>query len=212
MRKISIIIFILSISFGCSQQTEDSPHKYSSVIANENPVSDSTQTDTTQVDASNSFKNEMTEEIYLLHESLPDWFVQTDLLNVQVFNNDYLLDNRLNPFYFEEDFNGDGMKDIVIPIKEISSGKVGFAIIHGKTNDVYIVGAGKKPKNGLIDSDDMKYRDQWRINRKKENLPGVDGNEPLILDNPSIELRTLEIGGGLIYWNGKEYAYFHQAC
>ena len=81
-----------------------------------------------------------------------------------------------------------------------------------KTNEVFIVGAGKKPKNGLIDSDDMKYRDHWKINRNKENLPGVDNDEPLILDNPSIELKTSEVGGGLIYWDGKEYAYFHQTC
>ena len=127
-----IFLIILSVSFGCSTETDKERQQDSSIVAIENPVNDSTQGDATLVDSSNTFNNEMTEEIYLLHESLPDWFVQTDLLNAQVFNDSYLLDNRLNSFYFEEDFNGDGINDIVIPVKEISSGKVGFAITHGK--------------------------------------------------------------------------------
>jgi hypothetical protein len=48
-------------------------------------------------------------------------------------------------------------------------------------------------------------------------MPGLDeeGNTLegfLILENPSSEILKAELGGGLIYWNGTEYAYFHQTC
>ncbi|WP_326984344.1 hypothetical protein VUJ46_07370 [Chryseobacterium sp. MYb264] len=115
-----------------------------------------------------------------------------------------------------EDFNGDGYKDVVIPIAESKSHKKGFAVIHGKTFEVFILGAGKLFKNAL--GDNLDYIDSWKINRKKENEPGVDeetGNGKdgmLILEHPSIEIEKSELGGGQIYWDGKEYAYFHQTC
>ncbi|MBI1288088.1 MAG: hypothetical protein GC178_11000 [Flavobacteriales bacterium] len=98
----------------------------------------------------------------------------------------------------------------------MTNGKVGFAIIHGKTNKIYIIGAGKEIKNGL--SDDMFYIDIWKVNRNKTNAPGlnvngeIDKNGPLVLDNPSLEVSKSEVGGGQIYWNGHEYVYFHQTC
>ena len=66
--------------------------------------------------------------------------------------------------------------------------------------------------------DDQDYIDIWSINRERENEPGIEeetGNGKdgiLILENPSIGIAKSELGGGLIYWNGNEYAYFHQTC
>jgi hypothetical protein len=129
--------------------------------------------------------------------------------------NDYVFDNRLNPLYLEEDFKRDAHFDLAIPIKHLQNQKVGFAIAHGETKEIYFVGAGTSIKNGL--SDNMNYIDLWRINRSSQNMPGLDeeGNTLegfLILENPSSEILKAELGGGLIYWNGTEYAYFHQTC
>ena len=150
------------------------------------------------------------------HTELPVWFVQTGLLEGKNFYKDYLLDPRMQPHYLQADFNGDGYLDIAIPIKQKESGKKGFAIIHGNTGDVHLISAGTSVKNGL--SDDMGYVDIWKINTEKVNSPGLDEdsgtgkNEELLLENPSLQIETSEIGGGQIYWNGKEYAYFHQTC
>lgn len=145
---------------------------------------------------------------------LPEWFLKTEMLNGNDFQKEYQLDGRLNPNFLEADFNGDGNIDLAIPIKQVKTEKLGFAIIHGQTNEVFILGAGTEPKNGL--SDDLTYIDIWKINREKINEAGVEENTgtgengELILNNPSLQIEKSDVGGGLFYWNGKEYAYFHQ--
>lgn len=160
---------------------------------------------------------ESNDEKYVILESLPDWVNSTEVISDYKIKDKYSLDPRLNPFYLEEDFNGDGILDIALPIKEISSKKVGFAIIHGGKNEVFIVGAGKTIKNGL--DDDPSYIDVWKLNREKENT-GTDTDEqgdliettPIFINQPSIKILKTELGGGLIFWNGKEYEYLHQTC
>lgn len=153
---------------------------------------------------------------YYIYERLPEWLIESEVLNDLKIGKNYKVENRLNPLYLEEDFNGDGNLDVGLPIYEIKTGKKGFAIIHGKTLDVHILGAGTNFKNAL--SDDQDYIDIWRINRNKINEPGVEEetgngkNGELILNNPSVEIAKSELGGGLIYWNGSEYVYFHQTC
>jgi len=161
-------------------------------------------------------ENEFYKSEFFIYERLPDWFLKTKILNGIKLKNDFKLDNRLNPFYLEADYNGDGNIDIAIPIIEIKTEKVGFAIIHRKTNDIYIIGAGTKVKNGL--SDDMSYIDIWKVNREKINEAGLEENTgsgkkgELIIENASLQIEKSEVGGGQIYWNGNEYAYFHQTC
>ncbi len=153
---------------------------------------------------------------FYINERLPEWLLESNIINHLVVKKLYKIENRLNPLYLEDDFNGDGNLDVAIPIYEINTNKKGFAVIHGKTMEVFILGAGKIFKNAL--DDDQNYIDIWRVNHKKLNEPGIEeetGNEEngnLILKYPSIEIAKSEIGGGQIYWNGKEYAYFHQTC
>ncbi len=153
---------------------------------------------------------------YYIEERLPNWFSESKIMNKLVINKLYKIENRLNPLYLEEDFNGDGTLDLAIPIFEINSDKKGFAIIHGITFEIFIIGAGKVEQNGL--SDNMDYVDIWTINREEINEPGAEeetGNGEdgtLILKNKSINISKSESGGGLIYWNGTNYAYFHQSC
>jgi len=154
-------------------------------------------------------------EFYIL-ERLPEWFIEQSSLTGIDFRENYIIDNRLNPLYLEADFNGDGTLDIAISIRQKTSGKFGFAIVHGESNEVFIIGAGTKVSNGL--SDDMTYIDIWDINRKKINEAGLNEETgtgergELILSNPSLQIEKSGLGGGQIYWNGNQYAYFHQTC
>lgn len=147
---------------------------------------------------------------FYIQERLPEWFLETELLNGLVLVGKYKFDNRFNPLYLETDLNGDGIIDIAIPIFEIKTKKNGFAIIHGKTKETYIIGSGTKVKNGH--SDDMSYINLWNINRKRKNEPGIDNDKPLIIKNNSLKILKSEVGGGIIFWNGTEYEYFHQTC
>lgn len=172
------------------------------------------ETDTVFIESNNVNEKEGSE--YYILERIPDWLVASDVMKGLKIKDQFVFDNRMNPLYLEADFNGDGDLDIAIPIKNIDSQKVGFAIIHGKTNEIHIIAAGKKVKNAL--SDDMNYIDIWKINRNEINEAGLEENTgtgtkgELILKNPSLQIEKSELGGGLIYWDGMEYAYFHQTC
>lgn len=172
------------------------------------------KTNTIAVTNNNNNSN-VNSEVYF-REKLPQWFVKTQIMKDLTINKSYQLENRLNILFLEADFNGDKILDLTVPIFEINSGKKGFAIIHGKTFEIFIIGAGKLVQNGL--SDNMDYIDIWKINSKKINEAGADEetgngeNGNLILKNKSIEIEKSELGGGQIYWNGKNYAYFHQTC
>lgn len=144
-----IILLILVIFISCENKNTQNE--------------ETTETITTEIKINNEPDEEELE--YTLRKNLPDWVFQSNIISKNKINDAYLIDLILKPFYLEEDFNGDGIKDIALPVKEISSGKVGFAIIHGKTNEIHIIGAGKEIKNGL--SDDMDYIDTWEINREK---------------------------------------------
>ena len=209
MKTIAILLFLL-ILFSCTtnNQTTNADVDRDTVIINQK------QTDTVFIESYNINEKEGSE--YFILERLPNWFVETNLLNGLKIKDQFVLDNRMNPLYLEADFNGDGDFDIAIPIRNIDSHKVGFAIIHGKTNEIHIIAAGKKVKNAL--SDDMNYIDIWKINRNEIYEAGLEENTgtgtkgELILKNPSLQIEKSELGGGLIYWNGMEYAYFHQTC
>ncbi|MGB1248128.1 MAG: hypothetical protein ACPG4Z_04530 [Chitinophagales bacterium] len=159
---------------------------------------------------------ESPQELIFLYEKLPDWFLEKNILDNNILNTEYTIEIDINPFYLEEDFNGNGYRDIAFKIEHIETQKKGFAIIHGESDEIHIIGAGTRIKNGL--SDDMSYIDIWKINRKNINEAGVEEytgtgeNGELFLENPSIEIQKSEVGGGQIYWNGNEYAYFHQTC
>lgn len=141
---------------------------------------------------------------------LPTWFNDSGLLVDGVFYQNYSIDFRLNPNFLEADFNGDERLDLAIPIKNNRSGKVGFAIIHRNSNEVFIIGAGTEIKHGL--GDDMSYIDEWKVNTERINEPGIQGGPALILNRPSLQITKFEVGGGQVYWNGEEYIYFHQTC
>lgn len=209
MKTIAILLFLL-ILFSCTTNN----HTSNADVVRDTVIINKKEIDTVYI-KSNIHNNKETAAYFIL-ERLPNWFVETEILNGLKIKNQIEIDNRMNPLYLEADFNGDGDLDIAIPIKNIDSQKEGFAIIHGKTNEIHIIAAGKKVKNAL--SDDMNYIDIWKINRNEINEAGLEENTgtgtkgELILKNPSLQIEKSELGGGLIYWDGMKYAYFHQTC
>ena len=201
--KTTFLLFIMTILYSCndykSNQKVNEPkkteHKADTIFVTKN---------------SDSIINS---EQYIV-ERLPKWLLMSNVINELTLNKSYKIENRLNPLYLEADFNGDGNLDIAVPIFEKNTDKKGFAIIHGKTFEVFILGTGRMFKNALGDNQD--YIDIWGINRDKVNEPGVEeetgnsDNGDLILANSSLKIEKSEVGGGIIYWNGNEYAYFHQ--
>ncbi|TNE54744.1 MAG: hypothetical protein EP338_06295 [Bacteroidetes bacterium] len=154
-------------------------------------------------------KGELSE--YQVMERLPDQFMSSGLIKSGKISGKYVFDQRMNPLYLEADFNGGGELDIALPIKDPVSGKRGIAVYHSETKKIHILGAGVKSQYGV--AEDLAYADIWKVNRDRENEAGLEEEGgPLILEHPSIQIETSEIGGGQLYWNGKAYAYFHQTC
>lgn len=151
---------------------------------------------------------------YIFNERLPDWVSRSVILDT-ILEEPFIINSTMNPFYLEEDFNGDGHLDIALSVMDTSSTYKGMVIIHGNSLEVFQVGVKKNSHSNL---ENLNWVDIWKINRRESNEPGVDENSgtgpkgELILKTPSIQIEKSEIGGGLIYWNGKQYLYFHQTC
>jgi len=83
-----------------------------------------------------------------LASSLPREFA--DYLRTADGLNPYALDSWLNPFYLQADFNGDGLKDVAVLLREKATDKAGVLIVHGSTNESFVLGAGTTVGNGGV--------------------------------------------------------------
>ncbi len=113
----------------------------------------------------------------------------------------------INPFYLHGDFNGDGQLDIALLVRQRSSGKRGVAILHGKTNQTYVLGAGRDFGKG---GNDFRWMDAWYVYGRGTVKPGADSKPPPKLKGDALMLLKTESASALIYWNGKGYAWYQQ--
>src|SRR6266496_696214 len=120
---------------------------------------------------------------------------------------DYEVSFHVNPFYLRGDFNGDGEVDVAVLVKQYSTGKVGIAIIHGRTNKVAILGAGTHVGNG---GNDFEWMDYWQVYPKGRVARGT--REPSVprLHGEALLVGKSEAASGLIHWDGKRYVWFQE--
>lgn len=154
-----------------------------------------------------SIKAQESYDYWTLEQSLPDWAFE--VFRKQAVSQTHILSDYVNPFYFETDFNGDYSLDIAILVEEKNSGLKGILILHGKTNQYFILGAGHTFDNRI---DDFSWIDVWRIYRHKKaheltytDTGDIEGSREFDLPYTGIEIIALEASSGLIYWNGKQY-------
>jgi hypothetical protein len=119
----------------------------------------------------------------------------------------YAFTAHINPFYLHGDFDGDGVQDTAVLIKERATGKIGTAIFHGKTNRLVIVGAGRDLGNG---SDDFSWLNAWHVFRHGPVRQGADGKPPPSLRGDALMVIKTESASALIYWDGKRYGWYQQ--
>jgi len=118
----------------------------------------------------------------------------------------YKLSTRINPYYLQGYFNGDVKSDTALLIEDRASGKVGIAFVLGQKK-IAIVGAGKVTGNG---GDNFDWMDAWYVYEKGKVQTGADENAPPTLKGDALLAMKAESASSLIYWDGKDFAWYQQ--
>lgn len=129
----------------------------------------------------------------------PDWARGTIQTN-ELFTT-YQIKTDINPFYLEEDLDGDDKVDLVLWVRNRSVNMEGVAVIHHGDNSVYIIGAGKDMGMGSTISWSNAwfiYRDEWVYNFN-------DRKKKFMLPNPGIEIRKDNKTSVIFYWDKRLY-------
>lgn len=149
--------------------------------------------------------------------TLPNWF--SDTFKSKGLDKKYVIATFLKPSYLQADFNGDATLDIAVFVFDKATRKKGILLIHGKTYEQFVFGAGTAFGNG---GKDFKWADKWKLYTKKtafetqfdEESHDIIGAKEINLARPGILIENYENGaalaGGIIYWNGKKYVWIHQ--
>lgn len=150
-------------------------------------------------------------ENFDLRQSLPDWLIfSTGQIKC---DKSLIVTGRLNPFYLESDFNGDSVLDIALCVQEKNTKKNGILIIHGKTLETFIIGAGNKFAHV---GDDFKFLEIWKVYR--ERIVGLTtfsedgdilGTEDIKIDNDAITVSKSESPSNIIAWQSNKYVWLH---
>jgi hypothetical protein len=123
-------------------------------------------------------------------------------LGEQRFASTYALTTRINPYFLQGDFNGDGRLDIAVLIEQKRTMQQGIAILHAGSMTPIVVGAGREIGNG---GDDFSWLDAWSIQARDtrgKTAPALRGDALLV--------QKLESASGLIYWDGRAYQWRQQ--
>jgi hypothetical protein len=131
----------------------------------------------------------------------------------------YEFSSRLNPFYLHGDFDGDSEQDVAIWIRNREASKSGIVIIHRNTGKVHLIGAGNPIVNGAGEvlwaksksGDSLDFIDAWLVYEKGRVAQGAgEAGPPPTLKGDALLLMKTESASGLIYWTGKNYAWYQQ--
>jgi hypothetical protein len=155
------------------------------------------------------FAQKLQFEDYNLSENCPD----KQLLNSATIENDLTVIGKINPFYLQSDFDGDGLVDLAVFIEDAKTRKQGILIIHSKTRKSYQLGAGIDFGNG---GDDWTWMDVWKIYSQEtadktifSSDQDIAGKETITLKNIGIEVAASESTSNVITWDGRKYIWIH---
>lgn len=135
-------------------------------------------------------------------QNLPSW--SAPILIAQSFASTYALSTRLNPYFLQGDFNGDGRLDVAVLIERKTTAQQGIAILHAGTIAPIVVGAGREIGNGGAD---FSWLDAWSIFTQE---PGTRGKDAPARRGEALLVQKLESASGLIYWDGLAYRWLQR--
>jgi hypothetical protein len=132
-------------------------------------------------------------------QNLPSW--ASPVFGEQRFASTYALTTRINPYFLQGDFNGDGQLDVAVLVQLKRTMQQGIAILHAGSMTPIVVGAGKEIGNG---GDDFSWLDAWSVSARDTRGKTAPGRGDALL------VQKLESASGLIYWDGRAYQWRQQ--
>lgn len=133
-------------------------------------------------------------------QNLPPWAVT--IFGEPRFGSTYALTTRINPYFLQGDFNGDGRLDVAVLVEQKRTMQQGIAILHAGSTTPIVVGAGREIGNGGANFD---WMDAWSIEARD-----IRGKSAPTLRGDALLVQKLESAGGLIYWDGAAYRWRQQ--
>ncbi|RIA10201.1 hypothetical protein OE09_2056 [Flavobacteriaceae bacterium MAR_2010_72] len=117
-----------------------------------------------------------------------------------------------------EDFNGDLKPDLATLVKNKRNSKIGVLIVNHYNNKMFVFGAGKEVDNMT----DLNWIEIFKtipkgeivsatlVDQETGDIIGQDESKNFKLIGNGIYMGVEEShGGGIIFWNGKEYQWYH---
>jgi hypothetical protein len=119
------------------------------------------------------------------------------------FDAEYKIIYRLYPYAITGDFNGDGRKDVAIQVQNLTTGKTGIAVFHGRkpqviVTQVTILGAGR---NVGAAGDNFTWADVWVRIKGREAGESSHSKKPA----DAMSLSNKDGKSVQIRWNGESY-------
>jgi hypothetical protein len=137
--------------------------------------------------------------------NLPEWSRQT--VAEAEKGRHLVLSNRLNPFYLQGDFDGDGRLDLAALVESAKDRKAGILVLLRGRSDPIILGAGKPLGDH---GDDFSWMDVWSVHPK--GPVGRGAGEPAAprLRGDALRVEKSESASAILYWNGKAFGWYQQ--
>lgn len=137
--------------------------------------------------------------------NFPGWAIK--LAKEQGLNRQFVLNSRLNPFYQNGDFNGNGQLDIAVSVRERNSCNVGIMLIDQLSGEVNVLGASHDFGNGGAD---FEWLTGWYVIPRSQQIEqGATEEAPPKLIGDALFLEG-ESASAVVYWNGSEYRWYQQ--
>lgn len=137
----------------------------------------------------------------LILENIPNWV--RPVLEKSEFADKYTILTNHNPFYFEEDFNGDRVPDIAFLVENKVDHTKGVMIVNNVKNLIFVVGASGQTAMGS----NLNWMVRWFVYREKTVRNTVD-KKTVQIKHPGIQLIRNENNSLIIYWTGRKYKTF----
>ena len=137
--------------------------------------------------------------------NLPEW--SREIVAAAESRSGVSLSSRLNPFYLQGDFDGDGRLDLAALVESAKGRKAGILVLLRGRTDPILLGAGKPLGDH---GDDFSWMNVWSVYPKGPVGRGAGERTVPTLRGDALLVEKSESASALLYWDGKVFRWYPQ--